>query len=56
MVDADVLRQSGVSADIFCPTDFASDILLLKSKLCNSVQNIHQHMSSGVSYALDCDV
>ena len=56
MVDADILRQSGVSTELWRPTDFASDLLVLKLASCESVQKIHQHMSSGLSDALACDV
>ena len=56
VVDADCLRQSGVSTEIWFPTGFASNLLVLELTLCESVQNIHQHMSSGVSDTLACDV
>ena len=56
MVDAEILRQSGVSTELWRPTDFASNILMLKLASCESVQKIHRHMSSGVSDALSCDL
>ena len=56
MVDADILRQSEVSTEIWLPTYFSSSILVLNLESCESVHNIHQHISSGVSYALACDV
>ena len=56
VVDAEILRQSGVSAEIWCLTDFASDILVLKLVSCESIQKIHQYMYSGIFEALDCDV
>ena len=56
VVDADILHQSGVSTQLWHPTDFAYNILVLKLALCESVQKIHWHMSSGRSDALDCDV
>ena len=55
MVDPNVLRQSGVSTEIWHPTSFASDLLVLKLASCDSVQKINQHMSSSVSDALDFD-
>ena len=56
MVDADVLRQSGVSTELWRPTDFVSDLLVLKLASCNSVQKIQEHTYSDVSDALACDV
>ena len=56
VVDAEILRQSGVSTEIWRPTDFAYDILVLKWTSCDSVQKIQEHTYSDVSDALACDV
>ena len=56
VVDADVLPQSGFSNELWCPTDFSSNLLVFKFTSCDSVQKIHHNMSSGVSGALDCGV
>ena len=56
VVDADMLRQSGVSTEIWRSTDFASNLLVLKLASCESVQKIHRKMSSNVSDALACDL
>ena len=53
MVDDDILRQSGVSTELWRPTDFPSDILVLKLSSFESVHKICWYMSSGVSGALD---
>ena len=44
VVDADILRQSGVSSEIWRPTYFASNILVLKLASCETVQKINQNM------------
>ena len=41
VVDAEILRQSGVLTEIWRPTDVASDILVLKLESYKSVQKIH---------------
>ena len=46
MFDADVLRQPGVSNEIWRRTDFVSNILVLKLTSCELVHKIHQHMQS----------
>ena len=56
VVDADIFRQSGVSTELWRPTDFASNLLVLKLASCESVHKIHWHMSYSVSDALDFDV
>ena len=56
VVDAEILRQSGVSTELWRPTDFASNILMLKLASCESVHKINRHVSYSVSDALDFDV
>ena len=56
MVDAEILRHSGISTEIWRPTDFSSDPLVLKLESYESVQKIHRKSSSGVSENLACDV
>ena len=56
VVDDDVFHQSGLSTELWRTTDFESNLLVLKLTSRDSVYNIHQHIYSGVSDALACDV
>jgi hypothetical protein len=47
VLDADLLRLSGISADLWRPVDFASDLLVLKLASHATVQSLYSYHISG---------
>eukprot|EP00978_Attheya_sp_CCMP212_P004720 scaffold10357_cov66-Attheya_sp.AAC.6 len=45
VIDTDLLRLSGISADLWRPIDFASDLLVLKLALHGTVQSLYDYHS-----------
>eukprot|EP00957_Ditylum_brightwellii_P178697 13611206-Ditylum_brightwellii.AAC.2 len=47
VVDAEILRITGISADLWHPVDFASDLLVLKLASYETVHSLNEHHISG---------
>ena len=43
VVDADILRIAGISADLWCPVDFASDLSVLKLASYETLHSLCGH-------------
>ena len=47
VLDANILQLSGISADLWRPIDFASDLLVLKLASYETVQSLYEYHISG---------